>query len=121
MLLACPVLALSQELTLDQAISLALQKNRQVKVAQLEVEKSEHDTEVMRTYRLPEFKLNTMQGQLLTKVTFTFPPGSLGAFPGIGPISTDDHGYHHGPAPVYSDSGPGKSAAFAVVPHRFGG
>jgi len=86
MLLACPVLASSQELTLDQAISLALQKNRQVKIAQLEVAKSEHDTEVMRTYRLPEFKLNMMQGQLLNKITFTFPPGSLGAFPGIGPF-----------------------------------
>ena len=86
MLLACPVMALSQELTLDQAISQALQKNRQIKVAQLEVSKSEHDTEVMRTYRYPEFKLNMMQGQLLTKVSFTFPPGSLGAIPGIGPF-----------------------------------
>jgi outer membrane protein TolC len=79
-------MALSQELTLDQAISQALQKNRQIKVAQLEVSKSEHDTEVMRTYRYPEFKLNMMQGQLLTKVSFTFPPGSLGAIPGIGPF-----------------------------------
>jgi outer membrane protein TolC len=84
--MACPVLASSQELTLDQAITLALQKNRQIKVAQLEVSKSEHDTEVMKTYRLPQFKLNMMQGQLLNKITFTFPPGSLGAFPGIGPF-----------------------------------
>jgi outer membrane protein TolC len=80
------MMAASQELTLDQAISLALQKNRLIKVAQLEVSKSEHDTQVMRTYRLPQFKLNLMQGQLLTKVSFTFPPGSLGAFPGIGPF-----------------------------------
>lgn len=86
LLLACPMMAASQELTLDQAISLALQKNRLIKVAQLEVSKSEHDTQVMRTYRLPQFKLNLMQGQLLTKVSFTFPPGSLGAFPGIGPF-----------------------------------
>lgn len=86
LLLVCPLLASSQELTLDQAISLALQKNRQIKVAQLEVSKSEHDTAVMRTYRYPQFKLNMMQGQLLTKVSFTFPPGSLGTFPGIGPF-----------------------------------
>jgi outer membrane protein len=86
LLLAWPLLASSQELTLDQAISQALQKNRQVKVAQLEVSKSEHDTEVMRTYRLPQFKLDMMQGQLLTKVSFTFPPGSLGTIPGIGPF-----------------------------------
>ena len=86
LLLACPVLASSQELTLDQAISLALQKNRQIKVAQLEVSKSEHDTAVMRTYRLPQFKLNMMQGQLLTKVSFSFPPGTFGTIPGLGPF-----------------------------------
>jgi outer membrane protein TolC len=79
-------LASSQELTLDQAISRALQKNRQIKVAQLEVSKSEHDTEVMRTYRLPQFKLNMMQGQLLTKVSFSFPPGTFGTLPGLGPF-----------------------------------
>jgi outer membrane protein TolC len=86
LLLACPVLASSQELTLDQAISLALQKNRQIKVAQLEISKTEHDTAVMKTNRLPQFNFNMMQGQLLNKITFTFPPGSLGAFPGIGPF-----------------------------------
>jgi len=84
--MACPVLASSQELTLDQAITLALQKNRQIKVAQLEVSKSEHDTEVMKTYRLPQFKLNMMQGQLLNKISFTFPPGTFGAIPGLGPF-----------------------------------
>jgi outer membrane protein TolC len=84
--LVCPVLASSQELTLDQAISLALQKNRQIKVKQLEVSKSEHDTEVMRTYRLPQFKVNLMQGQLLTKISFAFPPGTFGTLPGIGPF-----------------------------------
>lgn len=92
MLLATSALASSEELSLDQAVSLALQKNRLIKIAQLEVAKAEHDTDAMRTYRLPQFKLNLMQGQLLTKVSFTFPPGSLGAFPGIGPfppVSTD--------------------------------
>jgi len=88
LLLACPILACGQELTLDQAISLALQKNRLVKIAQLEVSKSEHDTEVMRTYKLPQFKINLMQGQLLTRVNFTFPPGSLGVIPGLGPFPT---------------------------------
>jgi len=86
LLLACPVLASSQDLTLDQAISLALQTNRQIKVKQLEVSKSEHDTEVMRTYRLPQFKLDMMQGQLLTKVSFSFPPGTFGTLPGLGPF-----------------------------------
>ena len=92
LLLACPVLAASQELTLDQAVSQALEKNRQIKIAQLDVAKSEHDTEAMRTYRFPQFKLNMMQGQLLTKVSFDFPPGTFGILPGIGPFppSTTD-------------------------------
>jgi outer membrane protein TolC len=40
----------------------------------------------MRTYRLPQFKLNMMQGQLLTPVSFSFPPGTFGILPGIGPF-----------------------------------
>jgi outer membrane protein TolC len=86
LLLACPTLISGEELTLDQAISLALQNNRQVKVAQLEVTKSEHDADVMKTNRYPQFKINLMQGQLLNKISFTFPPGSLGAIPGVGPF-----------------------------------
>ena len=92
LLLAWPLLASSQELTLDQAISLALQNNRQIKIAQLGVSKSEHDAQAMKTYRFPQLKLNMMQGQLLTKINFSFPPGSLGDFPGIGPfppVTTD--------------------------------
>jgi outer membrane protein TolC len=86
LLLAFPVLALSQEMTLDQAVSLALKNNRLIKIAQLDVSKAEHDTQAMRTNRFPQLKLNMMQGQLLTDVTFTFPPGSMGTFPGVGPF-----------------------------------
>lgn len=91
-LLACPLLTSGQELTLDQAIAQALQNNRLIKVAQLDVSKAERDADATRTYRYPQFKLNMMQGQLLTKVSFTFPPGSMGVFPGIGPfppVTTD--------------------------------
>jgi outer membrane protein len=86
LLLTSPVVAASQELTLDQAISLALAKNRQIKVAQLEISKLEYDTAAMRTYRFPQFKLTVMQGQLLNKINFAFPPGLFGTLPGIGPF-----------------------------------
>jgi outer membrane protein TolC len=74
-----------QELTLDQAISLALQNNLQLKVSRLEIQKSESATAALRTYRLPQFKVNMMEGQLLTNLTFTIPTGLFGSLPGLGP------------------------------------
>ena len=86
-LLLCVIPAWSQqELTLDQAVSLALKNNRLVKVSQLEVRKSENAVAATRTYRLPQFKFNMFEAQLLSRVDFTFPPGVFGVFPGIGPF-----------------------------------
>src|SRR3954462_12111177 len=64
---------------------MALQNNRQLKVSRLEVQKSESATAALRTYRLPQFKVNVMEGQLLTKLTFTIPTGLFGSLPGLGP------------------------------------
>jgi outer membrane protein len=87
LLLLLPALAWAQEeLTLDQAITLALQHNRLIKVAQLEVSKSENAVEVMRTNRLPQFRFNVLEGQLLSRINFLFPTGILGVFPQIGPV-----------------------------------
>jgi outer membrane protein len=82
-----PALAWPQsELTLDQAVALALQHNRQIKVAQLEVGKSENAVTVMRKYRLPQFNYYMLQGHLLDPINFDFPAGLFGVFPQIGPI-----------------------------------
>jgi outer membrane protein len=82
-----PALAWPQdELTLDQAVALALQHNRQIKVAQLEVGKSENAVAVMRTYRLPQFTFYNLGGHLLDPIDFRFPTGVFGTFPQIGPI-----------------------------------
>jgi len=87
LLLLLPALAWSQEeLTLDQAISAALQKNRLIKVAQIDISKAEQDVAVMKTNRLPQFKLDMMQGQFLSPVTFTLPAGLFGVIPGLGPF-----------------------------------
>ena len=83
----CPVLAWPQDpLALDQAVALALQRNRQIKVAQLEVGKSENAVNVMRTYRLPQFQFYMLGGHLLDPVNFQFPTGVFGTFPSTGPI-----------------------------------
>jgi outer membrane protein len=73
-------------LSLDSAIRLALEHNRQLQSARLEVEKAEADLAVARTRRLPSFESEATTAQLLTPVNFAFPQGAFGTFPGTGPI-----------------------------------
>jgi len=82
-----------EELTLDQAISVALKSNRIVRTAQLEVQKAGDQVQVARTYRLPQFNFRLYELQLLTKSNFLFPGGVFGVFPGIGSVPP-------GPTPV---------------------
>lgn len=49
-------------LTLDQAISLALRDNREVKNAQLGIGKAEDDFAAAQTYRLPKIEFNALAG-----------------------------------------------------------
>jgi outer membrane protein TolC len=53
----------AEELSLDQALGLALKNNRLVVNARLEVEKTGPQIEVARTYRLPQFKLKLLEAQ----------------------------------------------------------
>jgi outer membrane protein TolC len=74
------------ELSLEQAISLALQGNREVRTARMEISKSENNVAISRTYRLPSFDVNVFEGQFLDKVNFTVPEGTWGVYPATGPI-----------------------------------
>jgi outer membrane protein len=77
-------------LTLDQAIRLAVQNNRQVQIAALEVRKDEHEEAVQRTRRLPSLSTSVLATQLLSPVNFRFNQGAFGTFPGIGPVPGKD-------------------------------
>ena len=77
-------------LTLDQAISLALRDNREVKNAQLGVGKAEDDFAAARTYRLPKIEFNALAGQQLISPDFTFTKGVLGNYANVGPIPDRD-------------------------------
>ena len=77
-------------LTLDQAISLALHDNRQVKNAQLAIGKAEDQVAAARTYRLPKFEFNALAGQQLMSLDFTFTKGVLGNYANVGPIPDRD-------------------------------
>ncbi|MBA3766905.1 MAG: TolC family protein [Acidobacteria bacterium] len=94
-LLGSPAAVCSQQpasggdvLTLEQVIDIALQNNRSVKRAELEVGKSEDQVAIAKMRRLPSFSLNTLGTQLLTGLDFTFPQGAFGTYRGIGPIPT---------------------------------
>jgi outer membrane protein TolC len=98
----CPVASPAQEprgsspaseeplLTLDEALSQALSGNRQVKNALLETQKSEHEVNIARSKRLPQFHVDALAGSLLQPFDFTFPTGSFGTYPETGPIPSTD-------------------------------
>ena len=77
-------------LTLDQAVSLALSGNRQVKNAQLSVGKAEDELAAARTFRLPKFQFNALAGEQLIAPEFTFTRGVLGNYANVGPIPDRD-------------------------------
>lgn len=79
-----------ESLTLEQAISLALNENRQLKNSDIEVKKYGDRIAATRTLRLPSFKVDVQASQLLTPLNFTFDKGTFGTFEATGPIPNED-------------------------------
>jgi outer membrane protein TolC len=73
-------------LTLDDAVSLALNNNRLVKNSALEAQKFDFRVSTVRSRRLPQFQFATLGGELLHSFDFTFDQGVFGTYPGIGPV-----------------------------------
>jgi outer membrane protein TolC len=73
-------------LTLEQAVQLALTNNRSVRIASLEVDKSKWQIAEVKTKRLPSFSADLIGSQLLNEISYTFPAGAFGTYPGAGPI-----------------------------------
>src|SRR5262245_22883766 len=79
-----------QLLTLEQAVALALENNRAVKNAELEVSKQEDSLAIARTKRLPKIDASVFGSMLLSKVDFTFKKGDFGTFPSGEPNPSSD-------------------------------
>src|SRR5208337_5320087 len=78
-----PVAAARSLLTLEEAVNTALQENRQVKNAALEISKSEHMLAAVRTHRWPIFEVVAAEDWLLTpQENFN----AVGSFQGLLPI-----------------------------------
>ena len=85
-----PAAAPAEPLTLERALRLALESNRPVRSARLEVDKFGDRMAALRTRRLPSFKFTTLVSQPLTQLEFNFEKGAFGDFPGTGPIPDED-------------------------------
>ncbi len=73
-------------LTLDDAVTLALQQNRLVKNSALEAEKYDFQVSTARSRRKPQFQFSMLGGELLQPFDFTFQKGVFGTYPVVGPI-----------------------------------
>ena len=84
--LVFPAFLHGQTLTLNEAIHLAEAHNRAIQVAKLDQRKTADEASVARSYRFPSFSLTALASQSLSQVGLTFPLGSLGTYPNVGPI-----------------------------------
>src|SRR6266481_1984217 len=94
LLLATPLAAGCQQITpgsaevlsLDQAINIALQNNRSLKNARLNVEKGEDEIQSIRTSRLPSTHFYALVSQDMVKHEIDLTNPVTGIFPGIEPF-----------------------------------
>jgi len=95
-LIALPIRAWGQvpggtdRLSLEQAVTLALQSNRLVKVAEIDVQKAANDIKAARTRRLPAFEADVLELRLFHSVDLAFAAGAFGGTPQTGPIPLQD-------------------------------
>ena len=86
LLLAIPLH--SEELTLDQAVQLAVRQNRGIRNSILDVAKANNKIAELHTHLLPSINLYALGSQLLRPVDFTFTRGLFGANPPIPATDT---------------------------------
>jgi outer membrane protein TolC len=80
----------AQTLSLDEAVALALEHNRTIATAAIEIDKAERSIADARSKRLPTFTVEAQASQLLRPVDVVFSRGAFGTVPGIGPIPSED-------------------------------
>ena len=87
-------------LTLDEAVSLALSHNRELKQARLEIHKQKEALSEAKTQFYPRFDTYLLASELLNPLDFTIPAGTLGTFPATGPIPAQQSQIHTPARPV---------------------
>ena len=87
---AQPATAGGERLSLENAVRMAIDSNRQLQSARLQLDKAKADVKVARSRRLPVFETQLTGSQLLTPVEFAFSQGAFGNYPATGPIPSAD-------------------------------
>ena len=77
-------------LGLDQAVAIALDSNRQLKIAALDVERAQQRVAEARTRRLPTFNTYVLAAELITSFDVTVRAGQFGTFNNTGPVPSTD-------------------------------
>lgn len=77
-------------LTLERAVALALESNRTLRQAELEVAKQDDGLAAARTRRLPSIELSVFGSMLLQRIDFRFTQGAFGTFPSGTPNPATD-------------------------------
>jgi outer membrane protein TolC len=77
-------------LTLDDAIAIALENNRDINASALSVDSANLSIATARSYRLPQLEVQTLGAQSITELGIDFPAGAFGTFPGIGAVPSVD-------------------------------
>jgi outer membrane protein len=77
-------------LTLEDAISQAKTRNRQLKIDQLNATSAKLDIAIAKTKRLPSLSTDIYGSSLLSDLSFEFEKGAFGDFPSTGPIPNED-------------------------------
>lgn len=86
-------LAAADELTLDEAVQLALRHNSDVLNAALDIDKSKDRSAAVHSQLFPKLSVYMLGSEQLRSITTTLPRASLGTYPGIGPIPANDVNY----------------------------
>src|ERR1051325_4711590 len=73
-------------LSLDEAVSLALDHSRRLQGATLETERAGQQIAAAKTQRLPQIKVTAFAGELLNHPTLTFAKGVFGTLPDGSPV-----------------------------------
>ncbi len=81
-------------LTLDDAVSTALENNRLVKNSSLEARKFDFRVDTARSRRLPQFQFSVLGGELLQPFNFTIPAGTFGTYASTGPVPATNSKIH---------------------------
>ncbi|HEX4169539.1 MAG TPA: TolC family protein [Bryobacteraceae bacterium] len=84
----------AQELTLDQAVQLALRQNIDITNTTLDVSKTKDRSAAFRSFLFPKMSLYMLGSEQLRTVDITIERGSLGTYPVIGPIPAQNEPFN---------------------------